>query len=141
MAGLWKLRVTPDDLNARSHGTLAEHLGIRFTGVEDDVLRASMPVDHRTKQPMGLLHGGASAVLAETLGSVAATLCVNQQRQYCVGIAINANHLRAVRDGFVHGAARPVHVGRTTQVWQIDIKDDAGHAVAVSQLTLAVLDR
>lgn len=116
-------------------------LGITFTEIGDDFVTATMPVDRRTMQSMGLLHGGASVVLAETLGSIAAMLCVNTETQFCVGIAINANHVRAVRGGQVRGTTRPVHVGQTTQIWKIDIHDDDGRLVAVSRITLSVLNR
>ncbi len=133
--------MTVDGINAWGRVNMIDHLDITFTEVGDAYLKATMPVDHRTTQPLGLLHGGASVVLAETIGSTAATLCVDVEKQYCVGIEINANHLRGVRQGTVTGTARPVHVGRKTQVWQIDIHDDDGRLVAVSRLTLAVLDR
>jgi uncharacterized protein (TIGR00369 family) len=100
-----------------------------------------MPVDQRTVQPYGLLHGGASVALAETLGSIAALLCVNQAEKVCVGLEINANHVRSARSGYVTGTARPIHVGGTTQVWQTDIVDEQGRLVCVSRMTLAVLDR
>ena len=138
---IWQRPVTVDGINAWGRVNMMEHLDITFTEVGNDYLKATMPVDHRTTQPLGLLHGGASVVLAETLGSTAASMCVDIQKQYCVGIEINANHLRGVRQGTVTGTARPVHVGRKTQVWQIDIHDDGGRLVAVSRLTLAVLDR
>jgi 1,4-dihydroxy-2-naphthoyl-CoA hydrolase len=109
--------------------------------IGDDWLQASMPVDARTIQPAGLLHGGASCVLAETLGSIAATLCVDPARQMCVGLEINANHIRSARDGRVTGTARPLHVGTSTQVWQIELRDGRDRLVCVSRLTLAVLDR
>ncbi|KAB7769810.1 hotdog fold thioesterase [Xanthomonas maliensis] len=126
-------------LNAASRNTLIEHLGIVFTEVGEDWLRATMPVDTRTHQPYGLLHGGASVVLAETVGSSAGNLCVDMRQQICVGLEINANHLRAVRDGVVTGTARAVHVGRTTQVWDIVIDNAVGKRVCVSRLTLAVV--
>ncbi len=140
-ASIWAQPVTLDGLAAWSPGSMVEHLGITFTGVGPDYLQATMPVDHRTTQPMGLLHGGATVALAETLGSTAATCCVDAERQACVGIEINANHLRAVRSGAVTGTARPLHLGRSTHVWQIEVQDDAGRLVAVSRLTLAVIDR
>ena len=117
------------------------HLGIVFTEMGDDYLKATMPVDHRTLQPFGLLHGGASVVLAETLGSTAASCCVDLEKQICVGIEINANHIRSVRQGTVTGIARPLHLGRRTQVWHIHIHDEQDRLVAVSRLTLAVVDR
>ena len=126
-------------LNALSRGTLIEHLGIVFTAAGEDWLRATMPVDPRTRQPYGLLHGGASVVLAETLGSSAGNLCLDTREQMAVGLEINANHLRAAREGTVTGTARALHVGRTTQVWEIRIEDARGRAVCVSRLTLAVV--
>jgi len=129
-----------DALNAAARDTLIAHLGIVFTEAGPDWLRATMPVDARTLQPYGLLHGGASVVLAETLGSSAGNLCVEPGR-ICVGLEINANHLRAARAGSVTGTARPLHVGRATQVWEIRIEDAAGKPVCVSRLTLAVIAR
>lgn len=130
---------TPEQLNARSRGTLVEHLGIVFTEVGEDWLRATLPVDRRTLQPAGLLHGGASVVLAETLGSVAGTLCVDESRHSVVGLEINANHLRAVRSGVVTGTVRPVHVGRNTHVWEIRIENEEGKPTCISRITLAVV--
>ncbi|WP_442682894.1 hotdog fold thioesterase [Stenotrophomonas sp. JC08] len=131
--------VSLEALNRLSQGTLIEHLGIVFTAAGEDWLQATMPVDARTRQPYGLLHGGASVVLAETLGSSAGNLCVDTAQQMCVGLEINANHLRAARSGQVTGTARALHVGRTTQVWEIRIENDAGKPVCVSRLTLAVV--
>ncbi|MEG3183777.1 hotdog fold thioesterase [Lysobacter erysipheiresistens] len=115
-----------------------EPLGIVFTEIGPDFVRGTMPVDERTRQPYGLLHGGASVLLAETLGSSAGNLCVPDGK-VCVGIEINANHVRAARDGVVTGTARPVHVGGRTQVWEIRIEDAAGELVCISRLTLAVI--
>ena len=129
-----------DALNAMSPGTAMAPLGIVFTEVGPDYLRATMPVDAHTRQPYGLLHGGASVLLAETLGSSAGMLCVDED-SLVVGIEINANHLRGVRDGLVTGTARPLHLGRSTQVWEIRIEDDAARLVCVSRLTLAVVAR
>jgi 1,4-dihydroxy-2-naphthoyl-CoA hydrolase len=137
---LFRPGTTIDALNALSRGTAMEPLGILFTGLGPDWLRATMPVDARTRQPYGLLHGGASVLLAETLGSTAGGLCVAED-QGVVGIEINANHLRAVREGHVVGTARPLHVGARTQVWEIRIEDEAGRLVCVSRLTLAVIAR
>ena len=131
--------VSIEELNRLSQGTLIEHLGIVFTAAGEDWLQATMPVDERTRQPYGLLHGGASVALAETLGSSAGNLCVDTATQVCVGLEINANHLRATRTGTVTGTARAVHVGRTTQVWDIRIENEAGKPVCVSRLTLAVV--
>ena len=125
-------------LNALSANTAMEPLGIEFTELGPDFLCATMPVDRRTHQPYGLLHGGASVLLAETLGRTAAMLCAAEGAR-CVGIEINANHLRAVREGVVTGTARPLHVGRQTQVWEIRIEDEAQRLVCVSRLTVAVL--
>jgi uncharacterized protein (TIGR00369 family) len=133
--------VTVDQLNAWSANNMVQHLGIEFTEVGDQFLVAKMPVDHRTQQPLGLLHGGASVALAETLGSVAATLMVNPDTQYCVGLEINANHLKAVRQGWVYGKTMPVHVGKRTHVWEIRINDEAGDLVCISRITMAVIDK
>ncbi len=115
---------------------MCNHIGIEITEVGDDFLRGTMPVDHRTIQPMGLLHGGASVVLAETLGSIAANLCC-VEGTYCVGLEINANHLRSVTSGKVTGTATPIHIGRSTQVWEIKIKDDHDRPTCVSRITMA----
>ena len=119
--------------------TLGEQLDIRFTAFGDDWLAGTMPVDHRTHQPFGLLHGGASVALAETLGSTAGKLCLDMAKFRCVGQAITANHVRGAREGIVTGTARPVHLGGRSHVWQIDIRDPAGALVCLSTLTLAVL--
>lgn len=129
-----------EQLNALSEGTAMQPLGIVFTEIGPDYLRATMPVDARTRQPYGLLHGGASVLLAETVGSTAGTLCC-ADNELCVGIEINANHLVGVRSGEVTGTARPLHVGGRTQVWEIRIEDDTGRLVCVSRLTLAVIPR
>lgn len=135
-------RIPPDlaTLNALSRNTAMEPLGIVFTEVGHDFIRATMPVDERTRQPYGLLHGGASVLLAETLGSSAGMLCVGED-EACVGIEINANHLRGVREGTVTGTARPLHVGGRTQVWEIRIEDERHRLVCVSRITLAVIAR
>jgi 1,4-dihydroxy-2-naphthoyl-CoA hydrolase len=137
-ASPFRQSTTPDALNALSRGTAIEQLGIVFTELGADFLRGTMPVDTRTRQPYGLLHGGASVLLAETLGSTAGNLCVPDGHR-CVGIEINANHLRAARDGTVTGTARPLHIGARTQVWQIRIEDERARPVCVSRLTLAVI--
>jgi 1,4-dihydroxy-2-naphthoyl-CoA hydrolase len=121
-------------------GDLASHLDIRVTEIGPDYLRGTMPVDARTHQPFGLLHGGASAALAETLGSVAANFCVDTTRFFCVGQEINANHVRSARSGRVTGTARPLHLGGRTHVWDIRIEDEAGKLVCVSRLTMAVIE-
>jgi len=134
---LWKIQPTLDKLNERSENTLAEHLGIEFVEIGDNYLKARMPVDSRTKQPAGLLHGGASVVLAETLGSVAAYLCVNQEEKGIVGIEVNANHIRPVTHGWVTGVTKPIHIGNTTQIWEIRIFDGRDNLVCISRLTVA----
>jgi 1,4-dihydroxy-2-naphthoyl-CoA hydrolase len=121
-------------------GDLAAHLDIRFTEVGPDFLRGTMPVDARTRQPFGLLHGGASVALAETLGSMAANFCLDTTRFYAVGQEINANHVRSARSGRVTGTARPVHLGGRSHVWDIRIEDDAGRLTCVSRLTMSVLE-
>lgn len=128
-----------DALNARARGSMVENLGIVVTEAGDDWLRGTMPVDARTKQPYGLLHGGASVALAETLGSMAGGLCVDITQETVVGLEINANHLRAVREGTVTGTARALHVGRSTHVWEIRIENEAGKPVCISRITLAVI--
>ena len=133
--------VTLEDLNRLSKGTMAEHLGIEFTEVGADFIAARMPVVEKTKQPMGLLHGGASVALAETLGSVAAYCVINLEKQHAVGLEINANHLRGVTEGFVYGKALPLHIGKTTHVWEIKIINEQNKLVCVSRITVAVLDK
>jgi 1,4-dihydroxy-2-naphthoyl-CoA hydrolase len=134
------MRPTLAQLNRFSQKTLVEHLGIEITDIGDDYLTGTMPVDARTHQPFGLLHGGASVALAETLGSIAGNLSVKPD-QMVVGLEINANHLRSVRSGLVTGTARPFHVGGRTQVWEIDIRNEANERVCVSRLTLAVVPK
>lgn len=136
---IWFQKHTLEEVNARGKGTMVEHLDIRFTAITDHSLTATMPVDHRTKQPIGLLHGGASVALAETIGSVAANYCVDSDHHYCVGLEINSNHLRSVRSGTVTGVATPIHLGRTTQVWDIRITNEKNELVNISRLTMAVL--
>jgi len=136
---IWNRTATPDQLNARNPGTLNEALGIRVTELGEDYLRATMPVDGRTRQPFGLLHGGASVALAETLGSLGGWLALPPGGGRVVGLEINANHVRAAREGTVTGTARPLHLGRTTQVWEIRIEDGADKLVCVSRITLAVV--
>ena len=136
-------RSTPDLARINSHrdGTLLHALGIELTEIGEDFLRGTMPVDARTRQPYGLLHGGASVALAETLGSFAGSLCVDPATSIVVGLEISANHVRGKTDGVVTGTARPLHVGRATQVWDIRIEDEAGKLVCVSRLTLAVVPK
>ena len=133
--------LTPADIQPIGNNTMGDHLGIVFTEVGDDYLKATMPVDQRTKQPYGLLHGGASAVLAETLGSIASHLVVDSSQYNCVGIEINANHLRGVREGPVTGIVQPLHTGKTTHVWDIKIYDSRDKLVCVSRLTVAIIKK
>jgi 1,4-dihydroxy-2-naphthoyl-CoA hydrolase len=138
---IWFKPFSVDDLNAFQQGTLVSHLGIHYVEVGPDFISATLPVDERTKQPAGILHGGASVALAETLGSTGANLVVDREKKLCVGLEINANHVRAMREGLVKGTARPLHIGGTTQVWEIRIEDEQARLVCVSRITMAVLDR
>ena len=138
---IWFQPMTLEDLNQRSKNTLAEFLKISFTAMGEDSLTATMPVDMRTKQPLGILHGGANVVLAETIASTAANAVIDIGLYYCVGLEINANHIRSVRDGLVTGITRPIHIGRTTRVWQIDIYNEAGKQTCVSRMTASVITR
>jgi 1,4-dihydroxy-2-naphthoyl-CoA hydrolase len=128
-------------LNNWGKNTMSDFLQIQFTKIGKDFLEATMPVTDKTKQPLGLLHGGANVVLAETLGSVAATLTVNREKQYCVGLEINANHLKSVKDGIVRGVTRPIHLGKKTQVWEIKIFTENGDLSCISRITMAVMDK
>ena len=139
--GIFLRRPTLDALNAQATDTLAGRLGIEITELGVDFLRGRIPCDERTRQPFGLLHGGASAALAETLGSLAGNLCLDGERFLAVGMEINANHLRPVTRGLVTGTARAVHIGRHTQVWDIQLEDEDGHMTCVSRLTLAVIPK
>ncbi len=137
---IWfKKELSLADLAELGKGTMGEHIGIEWTELGEDFLSARMPVDHRTRQPYGLLHGGASVALAETLGSVAAAMVVDDTKFYCVGLDINANHVRSAREGFVTGMAKPLHIGASTQVWEIKIYDEREKLVCVSRLTVAIL--
>jgi 1,4-dihydroxy-2-naphthoyl-CoA hydrolase len=138
---IWFGQPTQDDFTQQARGTMIEHLAIEFVAAGDDFLTARMPVDARTVQPYGLLHGGASVALAETLGSMAAACCVDPAKKMVVGLDINANHVRGVRSGYVTGTARPIHVGGSTQVWDIRIVDERDRLVCIARLTMAVLDR
>jgi 1,4-dihydroxy-2-naphthoyl-CoA hydrolase len=133
--------ITLDILNESSKNSMVEHLGIIYTEIGPESITAKMPVDHRTHQPLGLLHGGASVALAETLGSVAASFSVDHEKYNCVGIEINANHVRSVTNGWVIGTAKPLHLGKSTQIWQIIINNESGELVCISRLTLAVINK
>lgn len=139
-APLWKKTASCEDINRTHAQTLCGRIGIEFVEIGEDFLRARMPVDHRTVQPMGIVHGGASVALAETLGSVASWLCLDDSKA-AVGLEINANHLRPATKGWVYGRCTPIHVGRTTHVWQIELTDEDGRRTCVSRLTMAVIDR
>lgn len=137
---IWFKQNTLSEVQQRGIDTMIEHLGITITEVGENFLKGTMTVDHRTVQPMGILHGGASVALAETLGSLAANLVVDSENKYCVGLDINANHIRAASKGFVTGVAKPLHIGSSTQVWSIEITDEENRLVCISRLTMAVLD-
>ena len=136
---IWHEPMTLDALTERAKDSMSSYLGIEFVEIGDDYLVATMPIDHRTKQPMGIMHGGASCVLAETIGSMASQFCVDRKTHYCVGLDLNTNHIRSIREGEVTGIAAPFHLGRSTQVWSIEIKNDAGQLISISRLTMAVL--
>ena len=136
---IWFANTTLVDLTTRARNTLVEHIGIEYTEIGDDYIKARMPVDHRTVQPARILHGGASVVLAETLGSVAAYLCIDPEQKMAVGLEINANHVRSVREGYVTGTVRALHIGNSTHIWEIHVRDDRDRLVCISRITMAVL--
>lgn len=138
---IWKVQPTPELMKMFPNKSMGDHLGLEFVEFGEDHITARMPVDHRTMQPFGLLHGGASCVLAETVGSVASNFCIDINKQYAVGLEINANHLRAAKSGYVYGTARPIHIGRSTHVWDIRIEDEDKKLVCISRLTMAVKDK
>ncbi|OGT31843.1 MAG: esterase [Gammaproteobacteria bacterium RIFCSPHIGHO2_12_FULL_35_23] len=138
---LWKSPISLELIKARSKNTLVEFLNIEFIEIGDDYLTAKMLINQRAHQPMGIMHGGVSCMLAETVASFAANYVVDTTKQYCVGLEINTNHIRSVRSGYVLATAKPFHLGRSTQVWGIEIKDKAEHLISVNRLTLAVLDK
>lgn len=139
MSSIWAQQPTLEAITGRTGNTAVEAMGIEFLEVGDDFLRARMPVDHRTVQPAGILHGGASVVLAETLGSVAANYCIRQEGKVGVGLEINANHIRSATSGWVIGTARPLHIGGSTQVWEIHIDNEQGKKVCISRITMAII--
>jgi len=138
LTAIWKRPVSVDSLTAVHVNTTVAHLGIEFLEVGDDFIRARAPVDSRTRQPMGILHGGISVLLAEMLGSCGAA-CASPPGHRAVGVEINANHLRSVAEGWVTGITRPVHIGRTTHVWQIDLSNEKGQPTCVSRITMMIL--
>jgi 1,4-dihydroxy-2-naphthoyl-CoA hydrolase len=137
---IWFRPYTLEELDRQSRGSMVEHLDIRFSEIGPDYLSATMPVDHRTWQPFGLLHGGASVVLAETLGSVSGNCCIDSSRFYGVGQEINANHIRSARSGRVTGTARPIHLGARSHVWEIRVEDEKRRLMAISRMTLAIIE-
>ncbi|MEM9896092.1 MAG: hotdog fold thioesterase [Bacteroidota bacterium] len=128
-------------LNEMNRGSMVEHLGIEFLEIGDDYLKASMPVDSRTMQPLGLLHGGASVALAETMGSIGANCIIDLQKKAAVGLEINANHIKSVREGRVIGISKPYHIGKGTHIWSIEIFNEKNQLVCISRLTMAIIDR
>ncbi|WP_109830359.1 hotdog fold thioesterase [Reichenbachiella versicolor] len=141
MSSIFRSIFTLEGINLFSKNTMVDHLGIVFTEIGDDYIKATMPVDSRTFQPLKLLHGGASVSLAETLGSVAATMTVDPETHYCVGQEINANHIKSAKHGFVEGITRPIHIGNRSQVWEIRITNEENQLVCISRITLAVIEK
>ena len=138
---MFKSGITLENLGQMSKGTMVEHLGIEFLEIGNDYITGRMPVNEKTIQPHGMLHGGASVSLAETLGSVAATLTIDTDEKICLGLEINSNHIKGVREGHVIGKATPIHIGKTTQVWEIRITNNDNQLINISRLTLAVIDK
>ena len=137
---IWKTLPTLEALNASNANTMMENLGIEYIEVGDDYIIAKMPVDCRTVQPFRILHGGASVSLAESVGSVASICCIDLSKQQAVGLEINANHIKSIKEGFVIGTARPIHIGKKTQVWEIKIKNEQQELICISRITMAVID-
>jgi 1,4-dihydroxy-2-naphthoyl-CoA hydrolase len=138
---IFEPNISLEILNSWGENTMTDFLEIKFTEIGEDYLEATMPVCAKTKQPLGLLHGGANVVLAETLGSVAATLTLDRSKQYCVGLEINANHLKSVKEGIVRGITKPIHLGKKTQVWEVKIYTEQGDLSCISRITMAVIDK
>ena len=138
---LFNKEISIEDLDKLSEDTLVSHLGIEFVETGPDYLKARMPVDKRTFQPLKMLHGGASLALAETLGSICSNILIDPERNYCVGMEINANHIRPVSSGWVYGTAKAIHLGQKTHIWEIRIRDEKDHLVCISRLTMAILDK
>ncbi len=137
---IWFKDYTIKELNKISENTMVSHLGMVFTEIGEDFLKMQMPVDNRTIQPAGILHGGASVAMAETIGSVGAYLTIDPVQSQCVGLEINTNHIKSVADGKVVGVGKPIHIGRSTQIWEVRITNEEGKLCAISRITLAVLD-
>ncbi|KAA3617563.1 MAG: hotdog fold thioesterase [Calditrichaeota bacterium] len=138
---IWFKKYDLNELSTIADSTMVSHLAIEFVEIGDDYLSAKMPVDKRTIQPAGILHGGASVALAETIGSVASSLTINPEKYFCVGLEINANHIKSVKNGFVTGTGKPIHLGRSTQIWEIKIVNDDAALIAISRITLAILEK
>lgn len=138
---IWKAEVSLEIIEQRNQNSMVPHVGIEFLEIGDDYLKARMPVDHRTRQGYGILHGGASCVLAETVASVAANYCVDFSQHYCVGLEINTSHVRSIESGWIIATAKPLHLGRSTQLWEIPILNEAGQLISMNRLRLAVLDK
>jgi len=138
---IWFTNPTVEQINNLHSNTMPGYLDMEVIEIGDDYLKARMPVDHRTIQPYGILHGGASVALAETLGSIGAFLCLDPSKKIPVGLEINANHVRSVRSGYVIGVAKPIHMGSSTHIWEINIHDEQNRLVCISRLTLAILDK
>jgi len=138
---IWRVHRSIEDLKNRSKNTLIENIGIEFIEIGEDFIKAKMPVDNRTKQPYGMLHGGASLAFAETLASEAASLCIDNFQKICVGLEINANLIRSVSDGFVYGVAQPISLGKSIHVWEIKITNEETKLVCISRMTLSILDK
>lgn len=138
---IWFKPVTLEELTISRAETMVDHIGIVFTSIGDDFLCATMPVDRRTRQPMGIMHGGASCALAETVASIAANFCIDPAQKVCVGLEINTSHVKMVKEGFVTATARPLHLGKSTQLWEVPIVDEEGRLVSTTRLRMAVLDR
>lgn len=137
---IWIKKLSIEEINTMRKNTAAEHLEIKITELGDNYIKGTMPVNNRTKQTSGILHGGASVLLAETLGSVAANMALDTEKYRAVGLEINANHIRMVKDGYVTGKATPMHIGKKTQVWHIEISDKDGKLSCISRLTMAVIE-
>lgn len=138
---IWKNDLKIEDIGKMQQKSMVDWVGIEFIEVGEDYLKARMPVDRRTIQPFGIMHGGASCVLAETIASVGGHYCIDNEHFFCVGLEINANHIRSVREGYVYGVARPIHLGKTTQVWEIKITNEKEQLVCISRQTLAILKK
>ena len=138
---IWNTSASVEYLNARGKGTASDFIGIVYTEIGEDYIRAEMPISDRVRQPLGIMNGGVSCLIAESVGSTAANIAVDRNRQFCVGLDINTNHLRPISEGMVVATAKPIHLGRQTQVWSIEIHNDTGKMISISRLTMAVKDR